>query len=132
MVELLPRRKSEAKLHQAFVTEGVSELDAESRSRRIRLDRERSDDYPVWLFSADDLAFDLTVLPATVLRQAPLSGVDERPSGVIRCASSKPAASIAVPDTSVTPGATAATRTRGASAIASIVVAASRAAFDSV
>jgi hypothetical protein len=54
-------------------------IPAESRSRRVRLDRERSDDYPVWLFSADDLAFDLTVLPATVLRQAPLSGVDERP-----------------------------------------------------
>ena len=54
-------------------------IPAESRSRRIRLDRERSDDYPVWLFSAEDLAIDLTVLPGTVLRQAPLSGVDERP-----------------------------------------------------
>ena len=54
-------------------------IPAESRSRRIRLDRERSDDYPVWLFSAEELAFDLTVLPAAVLRQAPLSGVDERP-----------------------------------------------------
>ena len=58
---------------------GQHHIPAESRSRRVRLDRERSDDYPVWLFSADDLAFDLTVLPATVLRQAPLSGVDERP-----------------------------------------------------
>ena len=54
-------------------------IPAESRSRRIRLDRERSDDYPVWLFSAEDLAIDLTVLPGAVLRQAPLSGVDERP-----------------------------------------------------
>ena len=54
-------------------------IPVESRSRRIRLDRERSDDYPVWLFSAEDLAIDLTVLPGTVLRQAPLSGVDERP-----------------------------------------------------
>ena len=54
-------------------------IPAESRSRRIRLDRERSDDYPVWLFSAEDLAIDLTVLPGPVLRQAPLSGVDERP-----------------------------------------------------
>jgi len=54
-------------------------IPAESRSRRIRLDRERNDDYPVWLFSAEDLAIDLTVLPGTVLRQAPLSGVDERP-----------------------------------------------------
>ena len=54
-------------------------IPVESRSRRIRLDRERSDDYPVWLFSAEDLAIDLTVLPGPVLRQAPLSGVDERP-----------------------------------------------------
>ena len=54
-------------------------IPAESRSRRIRLDRERADDYPVWLFTAEELAFDLTVLPGAVLRQAPLSGVDERP-----------------------------------------------------
>ena len=33
----------------------------------------------MWLFSAEDLTFDLTVLPHAVLRQAPLSGVDERP-----------------------------------------------------
>jgi len=33
----------------------------------------------VWLFSADSLAFDLTVLPADVLRQAPLSAVDGKP-----------------------------------------------------
>ena len=54
-------------------------IPAESRSRRIRLDRERSDDFPVWLFSAEGLSFDLTVLPHDVLRQAPLSGIDERP-----------------------------------------------------
>ena len=54
-------------------------IPAESRSRRVRLDRERSDDFPVWLFSAEDLTFDLTVLPADALRQAPLSNVDERP-----------------------------------------------------
>lgn len=51
----------------------------ESSSRRVRLDRERSIEAPVWLFSADDTSFDLTVLPAHVLRQAPLSPVDERP-----------------------------------------------------
>ena len=33
----------------------------------------------MWLFSAEDLTFDLTVLPLDVLRQAPLSGVDEKP-----------------------------------------------------
>ena len=54
-------------------------IPAESRTRRIRLDRERADDFPVWLFSAEGLAFDLTVLPCDVLRQAPLSNIDERP-----------------------------------------------------
>lgn len=54
-------------------------IPAESRVRRLRLDRERSEDAPVWLFAADGLAFDLTVLPLDQLRQAPLSGVDEKP-----------------------------------------------------
>ena len=54
-------------------------IPAESRSRRVRLDRERSGDFPVWVFSAEDLTFDLTVLPETVLRQPPLSSVDEKP-----------------------------------------------------
>jgi hypothetical protein len=51
----------------------------ESRSRRVRLDRERSDDFPVWVFSAEDLTFDVTVLPEMALRQAPLSNVEEKP-----------------------------------------------------
>jgi hypothetical protein len=54
-------------------------IPSESRSRRVRLDRERSGDFPVWIFSAEDLSFDLTVLPETALRQAPLSLVDEKP-----------------------------------------------------
>jgi hypothetical protein len=54
-------------------------IPAESRTRRLRLDRERSDDFPVWLFGAEGVTFDLTVLPATALRQAPLSGIDEKP-----------------------------------------------------
>ncbi len=54
-------------------------IPAEPRGRRVRLDRERSDDFPVWLFSAEELTFDLTVLPHGTLRQAPLSGVDEKP-----------------------------------------------------
>jgi hypothetical protein len=54
-------------------------IPAESRSRRLRLDRERAGDFPVWVFSAEDLAFDVTVLPLDVLRQAPLSGIDEKP-----------------------------------------------------
>ena len=54
-------------------------IPAEARSRRVRLDPQRMLDAPVWLFSAEDLSFDLTVLPLQVLRQAPLSGVDEKP-----------------------------------------------------
>jgi len=54
-------------------------IPAESRTRRVRLDRERSEDFPVWLFSAEGLPFDLTVLPRDVLRQAPLSSIDEKP-----------------------------------------------------
>ena len=52
---------------------------AQSRSRHLRLDREREGDFPVWLFAAEDLSFDITVLPADVLRQAPLSGIDGKP-----------------------------------------------------
>lgn len=51
----------------------------ESRTRHLRLDRSREGDFPVWLFAAEDLSFDLTVLPLDTLRQAPLSGIDERP-----------------------------------------------------
>lgn len=54
-------------------------IPAESRSRHLRLDRNREADFPVWVFSAEDLTFDLLVLPQDALRQAPLSGVDERP-----------------------------------------------------
>jgi hypothetical protein len=56
-----------------------SGIPAELRERRLRLDPERLLDAPVWLFSAEDFTFDLTVLPPAVLRQAPLSGVDEKP-----------------------------------------------------
>ena len=54
-------------------------IPAESRNRRVRLDRERAEDFPVWLFSAEGISFDLTVLPHDVLRQAPLSTLDEKP-----------------------------------------------------
>lgn len=54
-------------------------IPAESRTRHLRLDRERGLDAPVWVFSAEGLGFDLTVLPESVLRQAPLSAVDEKP-----------------------------------------------------
>jgi hypothetical protein len=54
-------------------------IGAELRNRRLRLDRERSADFPVWTFSAEDLPFELTVLPHDTLRQAPLSPIDEKP-----------------------------------------------------
>ena len=54
-------------------------IPAESRSRRLRMDRERIADLPVWIFSAEDLTFDVTVLPHDALRQAPLSTIDEKP-----------------------------------------------------
>ena len=54
-------------------------IPGEPRWRRVRLDRARESDVPVWVFSADGLAFDLTLLPLDALRQAPLSGLDERP-----------------------------------------------------
>jgi len=56
-----------------------SGIPAEARGRRVRLDRERDFEAEVWLFAADGLAFDLTVLPGDALRQAPLSPVDEKP-----------------------------------------------------
>ncbi len=55
------------------------DIPAQPRSRRVRLDRHRDAEFPVWVFSADDVPFDITVLPLDVLRQAPLSPVDEKP-----------------------------------------------------
>jgi len=54
-------------------------IPADARDRRLRMDRERVADVPVWVFSAEELSFDLTVLPHDALRQAPLSGIDEKP-----------------------------------------------------
>ncbi|MFT4256676.1 MAG: hypothetical protein QM599_06950 [Pseudoxanthomonas sp.] len=54
-------------------------IPAQSRSRRLRLDRARNTELPAWTFSAEDLAFDLTVLPHTALHQPPLSRIDDKP-----------------------------------------------------
>lgn len=54
-------------------------IPAESSMRRVRMDRNRTLDADVWLFSAEGLSFDLTVLPNTAIRQAPLSALDEKP-----------------------------------------------------
>ncbi|WP_062536503.1 hypothetical protein [Mizugakiibacter sediminis] len=52
----------------------------ELQARRLRLDRERQAEFPVYLFAADDVAIDITVLPHDALRQAPLDRVNsERP-----------------------------------------------------
>ena len=51
----------------------------ETQTRRLRLSRDESAEYPVLLFSADGLPFDLTVLPTDSLRQPPLDRIDEKP-----------------------------------------------------
>jgi hypothetical protein len=51
----------------------------EEQSRRVRLDRETSREFPVLLFSADGTAIDLTLLPYDVLRQAPIDRISDKP-----------------------------------------------------
>jgi hypothetical protein len=51
----------------------------EQQTRRLRVSRDTQAEYPVLLFAADDVPFDLTVLPRDALRQAPLDRIDERP-----------------------------------------------------
>jgi hypothetical protein len=51
----------------------------EMQTRRLRISRDEQVEYPVLLFAADNLSFDLTVLPHNALRQAPLDRIDEKP-----------------------------------------------------
>ena len=51
----------------------------ETQTRRLRLSRDEQAEYPVLLFAADELPFDLTVLPVNALRQPPLDRIDEKP-----------------------------------------------------
>ena len=51
----------------------------EMQARRLRYSRNEQPEYPVLLFAADDLPFDLTVLPRNALRQAPLDRTELRP-----------------------------------------------------
>ena len=51
----------------------------ETQVRRLRYGRDEQPEYPVLLFAADELPFDLTVLPLDALRQAPLDRADDRP-----------------------------------------------------
>ena len=51
----------------------------EMQVRRLRYSRTEQPEYPVLLFAADAVPFDLTVLPRNALRQAPLDRTDDRP-----------------------------------------------------
>jgi hypothetical protein len=51
----------------------------EEQNRRLRMTHDAQQDYPVLLFSADEVAIDLTVLPRDAIRQAPLDRTGERP-----------------------------------------------------
>jgi hypothetical protein len=51
----------------------------ETQTRRLRNSRDDQPEYPVLLFAADELPFDLTVLPRDALRQAPMDRMDDRP-----------------------------------------------------
>ena len=51
----------------------------EEQTRRLRLTPQQNEEFPVLLFSAEDVSVDLTVLPRDAIRQAPLDRVDERP-----------------------------------------------------
>lgn len=47
--------------------------------RRVRLDPERTESFPVYRFVAGDALLEMTVFPRRGVRQAPLSPVDGRP-----------------------------------------------------
>ncbi|WP_049622474.1 hypothetical protein [Frateuria defendens] len=58
---------------------GEHGVPVETQTRRLRVSRDEQVEYPVLLFAADNLPFDLTVLPRDALRQAPLDRIAERP-----------------------------------------------------
>jgi hypothetical protein len=49
------------------------------QTRRLRTSRDEQREYPVLLFAADGLPFDITVLPRDALKQPPLDRIDEKP-----------------------------------------------------
>lgn len=75
-VQLLLHEDDPDAVHRFLDEHGIP---AQSRSRRLRWDRERLLDVPLWVFSAEGLTFELLVLPYDALRQAPLSPVDDKP-----------------------------------------------------
>jgi hypothetical protein len=54
-------------------------IPVETQARHLRFASGDQAEYPVMLFSADKLPFDITVLPRDALRQAPLDRIDEKP-----------------------------------------------------
>ncbi len=48
----------------------------EEENRRLRLTQDKALEFPVYLFSVDDTAIDLTLLPLDQMRQAPLDSID--------------------------------------------------------
>ena len=51
----------------------------ETHARTLRLDRERTGEFPVLGFEADGVVVEVTIFPRDALRQAPLDRIDERP-----------------------------------------------------
>ncbi|MEO8673786.1 MAG: hypothetical protein ABI411_20955 [Tahibacter sp.] len=51
----------------------------EQVTRSLRWDREHSEEFDAYQFSADDIPVDLTLLPLDALRQAPLDRIDGKP-----------------------------------------------------
>ncbi len=51
----------------------------EQQSRRLRVDRQTSREFPTLVFRAGDAVIDLTLLPYDLLRQAPLDRISEKP-----------------------------------------------------
>ncbi|WP_114238925.1 hypothetical protein [Dyella sp. C9] len=49
------------------------------QTRRLRTTRDEQAEYPVLLFAADGLPFDITVMPRDALKQPPLDRIDEKP-----------------------------------------------------
>ncbi len=56
------------------------DIPARQQTRRLRLSRDIQAEYPVFLLTADELPFDLTLMPREMLRQAPLDPLGEHPA----------------------------------------------------
>lgn len=54
-------------------------IPARQRCRRLRLERDRAVEVPVWEFEADGVGFELWLLPAAAVRHTPHDAVDDRP-----------------------------------------------------